>query len=176
MMEAMWRTHAFYYIPTLMFEQMSSMQLAKFWLQESPSEKPEPAGNAIESTGEPSNGYKPLQKVVILEDSEQLLLKRDGSNGGHVSALLNLSDGLMSSAFSMQIICTVNCGLPEIDPAIKRPGRMTAYREFPRLTRAQAEVLAKAKGLPVPDKEFSLAELYQSSELCVLPQKGRVGF
>ena len=41
------------------------------------------------------------------------------------------------------------------------PGRFMGIREFRRLTRPEAQRLAAAKGLALPDQDdFSLAELY----------------
>jgi ATP-dependent 26S proteasome regulatory subunit len=48
-----------------------------------------------------------------------------------------------------------------LDPALLRPGRLMGAREFRRLTRPEAQQLAQAKGLALPDQDdFSLAELY----------------
>jgi hypothetical protein len=51
-------------------------------------------------------------------------------------------------------------------------------REFGRPTRPQAEALAKAKGLPLPDQEdFSLAELYCGASTATALNRDRtIGF
>ncbi|WP_052732553.1 AAA family ATPase [Hymenobacter terrenus] len=45
--------------------------------------------------------------ILLIEDAEELLAKRDGHGGNAVSNLLNLSDGLLSDGFHIQIICNL---------------------------------------------------------------------
>ena len=63
----------------------------------------------------------------------------------------------------LHVVCTVNCALDKIDPAILRPGRLVAMREFGKLSVAQALLLARTKNLSInPQDNYSLAELYNS--------------
>jgi len=56
----------------------------------------------------------------------------------------------------------VNCPIEKLDPAIVRPGRLLACREFKRLNPEQAQMLAAAKGLNLPEQaDYSLAEIYR---------------
>ena len=102
------------------------------------------------------------KKVVILEDAEDLLMQRGADNRQKVANLLNVSDGLLAEFLQTHLICTVNCPIEKLDPAIVRPGRLLACREFMRLSRQQAQELARAKGLRLPEQaDYSLAEIYR---------------
>jgi hypothetical protein len=64
--------------------------------------------------------------ILIIEDAENCLQKRDAGGNQAVSNLLNNSDGLLGDALKLQIVCTFNCRLDQIDPALMRPGRLIA--------------------------------------------------
>ena len=62
----------------------------------------------------------------------------------------------------MHLICTVNCTIDQLDPAIGRPGRLLACREFKRVDYCQAHRLATARGLELQEQvDYSLAEIYR---------------
>ena len=71
--------------------------------------------------------------ILILEDSENIIKVREGSESAAVANLLNLTDGIMGDALSFQIICTFNAKIEVIDPALMRSGRMIANYEFQKL-------------------------------------------
>ena len=73
--------------------------------------------------------------VLVLEDCEKLLMHRDDGNPNStaLSNLLNLGDGLLSDAFSINILCTFNANLKKIDDALLRKGRLIARYEFKNL-------------------------------------------
>jgi len=48
-------------------------------------------------------------------------MTRGSDNREQVSALLNLSDGMLADFLRLQIICTINCSAADIDPALLRP-------------------------------------------------------
>ena len=99
--------------------------------------------------------------VVILEDSDAALMTRGSDNREQVSAVLNLSDGMLADFLRLQIICTINCSAAEIDPALLRPGRLLCHRVFGRLDYPQAVRLAESlsRKLPVA-RDYSLAEVF----------------
>ncbi|UOQ97479.1 AAA family ATPase [Hymenobacter sp. 5317J-9] len=99
--------------------------------------------------------------ILLIEEAEELLTKRDGVGGNAVSNLLNLSDGLLSDGFHIQIICTFNTELSRIDKALLRKGRLIAAYHFGPLAADKAQALATALGQTEPVTEpTSLAELY----------------
>ena len=136
------KSHMFYYLPVAACDFLTSPNLVEFWLGET-RQSPD------------------LKKVVVLEDAEDLLKQRNGGNREKVASLLNVADGLLGDFLQMHLICTVNCEISKLDPAITRPGRLLAYREFKRLSREQAMQIATAKGIRLPEqKDYSLAEIY----------------
>ena len=140
------RTHRFYYLPLCTYPVLAAPAAVNFWLSQ--NEK-----------------YQTFKKVVILEDAEWLLMQRGADNQEGLSNLLNISDGFLGELLKLHVICTVNCPMDKIDPAILRPGRLLAIREFARIPPAQAGLLARAKNLPInPQEDYSLAELYHNAE------------
>ena len=138
---------------------LSSPRFVRFWIEETRRHK----GNV---------------KFAILEDAEDLLLPRDCGNGDKVANLLNVADGFLGDHLKLHVVATTNVPINKLDPAIVRPGRLIGAREFRRLTRAEAERLAAAKGLALPDKEdFSLAEVY-AGDLSAWPsgKERKIGF
>ena len=136
---------AFYYIPASAFDVLTSPRFVSFWLEEK-----------LETRGK--------QRIAIMEDSESLLLPRDAGNQTDVSNLLNIGDGFLGEHLKLHVIATTNSPVRQLDPALLRPGRLMGTREFRRLSRPEAQRLAEAKGLALPDQaDFSLAELYCSA-------------
>lgn len=138
-----WKSHRFYYLPINACRYLSSPDMVEFWL----------GINGI------STEYK---KILVLEDAEDLLMQRGSDNQAKVSAVLNIADGLLGEFLQLHLICTVNCPLDKLDPAITRPGRLLAVREFRRLDREQAERLAAEKTIALAEQQdYSLAEIYR---------------
>ena len=118
--------------------------------------------------------------ILLIEDAEELLTKRDSTGSNAVSNLLNLSDGLLSDGFHIQIICTFNADLARLDKALLRRGRLIASYEFGALAQPKAQALATALGQQVPLTEATaLADIYNREEPHYVsePQTpGRIGF
>lgn len=87
--------------------------------------------------------------VLILEDADKSLLRRQLDNVAEVSDILNMTDGLIGEALNIHIIATLNSTQTEIDPAILRQGRLAKYLEFVPLPRVKCcEILFRL----VPDR------------------------
>jgi hypothetical protein len=151
-------THRFYFIPPSDVGSLIQSGAMNFWSDETKLASDQPP-------------------VLIIEDAERSLMRRGSDNHEDVSNILTLADGLWGHCVRAHIICTINGGESDIDPALVRPGRLLAWRSFRRLTREEAERLAKSKGLAMPEGEScTLAELYHGNEQTV-PRGGRsVGF
>jgi hypothetical protein len=120
--------------------------------------------------------YREFKKVVILEDAESLLMQRGADNQENLSNLLNISDGFLGEMLKLHVICTINCPMDKIDPAILRPGRLLAMREFVRLSPVQAALLAGAKRFSLNEQaDYSLAEMYHGRS-CPSPRRQFLGF
>jgi hypothetical protein len=126
----------------------------------------------IESfTSDPNCLHTLIQKpnsVIILEDAEKAILKRqgDGMDSSAVSALLNLSDGILSDILKTSVVLTYNCPKQDVDDALKRKGRLQVEYEFVALSIDDARKLAKKLKYPkklIEDKindPMTISEVY----------------
>jgi ATP-dependent 26S proteasome regulatory subunit len=103
-------------------------------------------------------------------------MTRGADNREQVSAILNISDGMLADFLSLQIICTINCSAADIDPALLRPGRLLCHRVFGRLDYPQAARLAERLGRKLPQApDYSLAEVF-AEHGTVETSRPRIGF
>lgn len=56
--------------------------------------------------------------VFVIEDAENIVVDREKDGRSPVSALLNISDGLLSDCLNIQIICSFNTDISKIDSAL----------------------------------------------------------
>lgn len=150
-------SHRFYFIPTTNMSVLSRPDLIGFWADQ-------------------RRLHSHRRFVVVLEDSDAALMTRGSDNREQVSAILNLSDGMLADFLRLQIICTINCSAADIDPALLRPGRLLCHRIFRRLEYAQAVRLAESLGrnLPVAG-DYSLAEVFAGPQQPE-PNRRNLGF
>jgi hypothetical protein len=135
-------SHRFYFIPTSTMGILSRPDFIGFWTDQ-----------------RWLHAHKKF--VVVLEDSDAALMTRGSDNREQVSAILNLSDGMLADFLRLQIICTINCSAADIDSALLRPGRLICHRIFGRLDYTQAARLAGSLGRKLPPaRDYSLAEVY----------------
>ncbi len=100
--------------------------------------------------------------VLLIEDAEPLLASRNtGGRIQGVTNLLNMTDGLLNDMLKLQIICTFNVDLKELDAALLRPGRLIARKEFKALGEIEANLLAQSLGIKHHFTEpATLSEIY----------------
>lgn len=79
--------------------------------------------------------------ILILEDADECLVKRDSSNINSIQALLNLSDGIIGSMLDLRIVATTNATKIDFEPAILRNGRLSKRIEVNLLTATEANNL-----------------------------------
>jgi energy-coupling factor transporter ATP-binding protein EcfA2 len=104
--------------------------------------------------------------IFVIEDAEQLVIDREQNGDSPVSAILNLTDGLLSDCLNIQIICSFNTEISRIDNALLRKGRLIARYEFKALDKAKSNILAKKLGLDIEiKKDLTLAEIYNYSSI-----------
>lgn len=138
-------THRFYFLQPHYAGIISEPAFVGFWMEQ-------------------SRLHREKKFVIILEDAEKCLMRREDDNRSEVSSLLQLTDGLMGSFMKLQVICTINCKATQLDPALLRPGRLMARKIFGRLTREEAAKIAAKIGKPLPEGQtVSLAELYNDA-------------
>jgi hypothetical protein len=122
-------------------------------------------------TSDPNCLHTLIQKpnaVIILEDAEKAILKRqgDGMDSSAVSSLLNLSDGILSDILKTSVIVTYNCPKQDVDDALKRKGRLQAEYEFTTLPIEDAKKLAKHLKYPKKfidekiNESMSISDIY----------------
>jgi len=115
-------------------------------------------------TGEDNDGTKaPI--ILIAEDADSMLTKRGHESGSLVSILnaLSIGDGLIGDLLDIRLVATTNVVIDDLDPAILRPGRLSANVEVESLDYHQALKAWENIGSPAPlprRETYSLAELY----------------
>jgi SpoVK/Ycf46/Vps4 family AAA+-type ATPase len=115
--------------------------------------------------------------VLLIEDAEMLLMKRGPENGHWVGNLLNITDGIMGDAMRFHIVCTMNCPFSDIDPALRRPGRLAASWIFRPLARENAEKLSRIIGKECPDgKSLTLSDIYSPPVHGEIESRPGIGF
>lgn len=114
--------------------------------------------------------------VILIEDAENVVKTRSTYSDQAVSNLLNLSDGLLSDCLKLQIICTFNSDIGNVDPALLRPGRLETKYEFGKLTKEKVAMLIKKHGLNMEPKAATIAELFNQDPLVVEKGRAKVGF
>jgi SpoVK/Ycf46/Vps4 family AAA+-type ATPase len=150
-------SHRFYFIPTSTMGVLSRPDFIGFWAEQ-------------------RRTHANRRFVVILEDSDAALMTRGSDNREQVSAILNISDGMLADFLRLQIICTINCSAADIDPALLRPGRLLCHRVFGRLDYPQAARLAESLGRKLPEpRDYSLAEVFAGPDT-VETSRPRIGF
>jgi hypothetical protein len=150
-------SHRFYFIPNSTLGILTSRDFISFWAEQ-------------------RRTHCDRIFVVILEDSDAALMTRGSDNREQVSAILNLSDGMLGDFLRLHILCTINCSSADIDPALLRPGRLLCHRTFRRLEYPEAVRLAGSLGRELPSRrEYSLAEVFAGQTVETLTRP-RVGF
>lgn len=117
--------------------------------------------------------------ILLVEDAENIIGKRKNGEGNQAIAnLLNLSDGLLSDALSIQLICTFNADKKEIDEALLRKGRLIDILEFKALEIDKAQSLSDRLGFDTKiTSPKTLAEIYnQDDDVNVIKKPNRIGY
>jgi SpoVK/Ycf46/Vps4 family AAA+-type ATPase len=103
--------------------------------------------------------------VLIIEDGDTCLVKRKGESSSAISALLNLTDGIVGKLLDIRVIITTNMNIYEMDDAVLRPGRLggrivvkeLSYEDSLKIYRR----LMKDSDIHLPDRrDYTLAEIY----------------
>ena len=117
--------------------------------------------------------------VLIVEDAEKLIQRRESDIHSHLSGLLNLTDGLLGRALNLTVIATFNTTISNIDEALRRKGRLIQEYEFDKLTVDKVEYLEKKLNLEYLKVESkTLAEVYNTEDVSIVQEvnKNRIGF
>lgn len=110
--------------------------------------------------------------ILIIEDAEKVVKSREdsGNDTGSTSNLINLTDGILADSCQLQVICTFNTKVENIDRALLRKGRLVATHTFDALSISDSQRLVdklaaegKIKHFQVK-KEMTLAEIYGAEQ------------
>lgn len=117
--------------------------------------------------------------IFVIEDAENIVVDREKDGLSAVSALLNISDGLLSDCLNIQIICSFNTDISKIDSALMRKGRLIAKYEFKELEIAKARILSRKLGFStVCNSSMTLTSIYNQEEKSFQQEKmyRQIGF
>jgi ATPase family associated with various cellular activities (AAA) len=155
------QTHVFYSLTASQDAALCSPELVPFWQRQ----------NAR---------HADRVKVIVMEDAERLLWRRNGDNREAVSSLLNIADGLLGRMLRLHVICSVNARMEDLDPAVLRPGRLMNHRRFETLSRETALQVAAARDIAFRPREtterYTLAEVLNPGSYEPPKPRPRIGF
>lgn len=111
--------------------------------------------------------------VLVIEDAEDLIRSRETANDSGISTLLNLTDGVLGESLCIQVICTFNTRLANIDSALLRKGRLIQSYEFGALSLEKTRNLLKQLGEDptAATMGMTLADIYHLHETNQLSKK-----
>lgn len=111
--------------------------------------------------------------ILVVEDADANLAKRDGFNSNIISSVLNFADGILGRSLDLRIICTTNLESMELDEAIERPGRLLkkvyvgklseqeAIRCYRNILNMSEEEQISDENLKILKRGVSVAEVYK---------------
>lgn len=103
--------------------------------------------------------------IFVIEDAENIIVDREKDGNSPVSALLNISDGLLSDCLNIQIICSFNTDISQVDSALMRKGRLIAKYEFKELGVEKAKILSRKLGFKSDfTSPMTLTAIYNQDE------------
>jgi ATP-dependent 26S proteasome regulatory subunit len=122
--------------------------------------------------------------VFIVEDADGCLTPRSDGTINTISALLELTDGILSGVFDTRIIATTNLIISELDPAVSRSMRLCRRIEVNALHPTQANEIYKrisGKDINLFTDPTILADIYKAYKdpdgvEAVKKKSGRIGF
>lgn len=90
-----------------------------------------------------------MPTVLVIEDADYALLDREHRSDadkqgatGALSAMLNLTDGILGAQIDLRVIVTTNARIDQLDAAVLRPGRLLDRIAFGALDAEQARAAA----------------------------------
>jgi len=117
--------------------------------------------------------------ILVIEDAEKVIASRENeSKNSVVSTILQLTDGLFSDYLNIKIICTFNTQIDNIDKALLRKGRMTAFYRFKALNIKKTNAILESFGYKGVDKELTLADIFnfENNDFEKSDKKKSIGF
>jgi hypothetical protein len=142
--------------------------------------------NYDDEWGDDIISYGEQSILLVIEDAEPILMKRDDMVGGNqgTSNILNMTDGIMNDIFGFQVIATFNTDLKNIDPAVLRSKRLIARKTFNKLSVEESQALIDHLKIEhTATQTLSVADIYalkESSDNTILietiePKHNKIG-
>lgn len=104
--------------------------------------------------------------ILLIEDAENVLKQREAGGNQAVSNILNISDGILGDILRLQIVCTFNSRLQDVDQALLRPGRLIAEYRFEKLSlKKTAALMQKLHKIEYTGKELTLADIFNHNNM-----------
>jgi ATPase family protein associated with various cellular activities (AAA) len=114
-----------------------------------------------EDEDHPDNGESPKWRLLILEDTGELLAADAKEQAGQgLSRLLNVVDGIIGQGLRVLVLVTTNEPLTRLHPAVSRPGRCAARIEFGPFSAGEAAEWLAAHEVGAEPRQLTLAELF----------------
>jgi hypothetical protein len=131
-----------------------------------------------EEDGEDESGREPRWRLLVLEDTGELLAADAKEQTGQgLSRLLNVVDGIIGQGLRILVLVTTNEELRRLHPAVSRPGRCASKIEFRPFTAEEAaEWLGDRGSSASPAGARTLAELYGLAGGAEVAERAPVGF
>jgi hypothetical protein len=116
--------------------------------------------------------------IIIIEDAENVIKTRKSGGSSAISNLLNLTDGLLADCLKIQLICSFNTDVSQIDKALLRKGRLIAMYEFNELKQQKANSLALSLGKEIIiNSDATLADIFNLEETGVQQEvSAKIGY
>jgi hypothetical protein len=100
-------------------------------------------------------------RLLVLEDTGELLTPDAKSVIGQgLSRFLNVVDGLIGQGLRVLVLVTTNEEIKSLHPAVARPGRAAANVNFAPLSRSEASVWLRERGIEQSSESRTIASLY----------------
>lgn len=109
--------------------------------------------------------------VLVVEDADEILTHRQSTTIAALANTLSIGDGLLGDAVNAFILATTNAPITDVDPALLRPGRLSACVHVPPLQPENAAVaFEKLAGSHREwDVPVTLAEVYAAARRTSAP-------
>ena len=106
-----------------------------------------------------------INSILVIEDAEELIATKAGQRNSNLAMILNLTDGILGESLGIQIIATFNTDVKNIDPALKRKGRLKTAYEFKALSQEKATLILREQNPEYSaNEEMTLAEIFNITE------------
>jgi hypothetical protein len=103
--------------------------------------------------------------LIVIEDAEEILSE---NRNAATQNLLGMCSGLLKDVLEIKCICTINCDIGKIDPALLRKGRLHFEHLFRKLTIEEGRELAKFVGVDVDiNEDITLSEIFNNAPTSV---------